>query len=222
MGTKPILECLPYNPLRITSAYGPRKAPTSGASTLHKGVDIGPDKSIGPDLWCVTNVANGKVLTITMNSVRGYYIVCKHNNFYSLYQHLKPGSIKVKEGQLVCPGDELALMGNSGNSTGTHLHFELWDENRTPIDPTWSLENLKGYDEMTEARVREIIKQEIDNRIYTSDEASDFAEEYVKALMKDGITTGERPKGLATREEVMVMIGNTIAASLNTFILKED
>lgn len=226
MGIKPalvpIFKSLPYSPLRITSAYGPRKAPSQGASTNHRGVDIGPDKSIGPDLWFVTSVANGMVLTVTSNSVRGYYIVCKHNGFYSLYQHLKPGSIKVREGQLVSPGDELALMGSSGNSTATHLHFELWDSERNPIDPTWYLHNLKGDDDMTEERVRAIVKEALDARIYTSDEASDFAQEYVDMLTRDGITTGERPRGLATREEVIVMLGKTIMGCVNTFEMKED
>lgn len=223
MEMKPILQHLPYTPLRLTSSYGPRVfIPNTSASTNHKGVDIGPDKSIGPDLWFVTNVANGKVQKIANNSARGYYIVCKHNGFYSLYQHLKPGSIKVKEGQLVSPGEELALMGNSGESTGTHLHFELLDDGLTPFDPTWYLYNLKGEDDMTEERVRAIAKEAIDARIYTSDEASDFAKEYIEVLVADSITTGERPRGLATREEVMVMIGKTIGACVNTFELKED
>lgn len=56
----------------------------------------------------------------------GNYVVIKHNDStYSLYAHLKPGSIIVKEGQKVKAGQKIGAVGNSGNSTEPHLHFQL-------------------------------------------------------------------------------------------------
>lgn len=55
----------------------------------------------------------------------GNYIVIRHNHCFSLYAHLKYGSIKVKEGDIVKQGDKIAIMGNTGNSSAPHLHFEM-------------------------------------------------------------------------------------------------
>lgn len=49
------------------------------------------------------------------------------NGQFAFYAHLKPGSIKVKEGETVKKGQELGLVGNSGNSTGPHLHMQITD-----------------------------------------------------------------------------------------------
>jgi len=45
--------------------------------------------------------------------------------FYALYAHLQPGSLKVKKGDAVKKGQAIALLGNSGNTTGPHLHFHV-------------------------------------------------------------------------------------------------
>ena len=59
----------------------------------------------------------------------GNYIKIKkpNSNIYFVYAHLYPGSIKVKEGDIVKQGQYIAIMGNSGNTTGTHLHFQIND-----------------------------------------------------------------------------------------------
>lgn len=60
----------------------------------------------------------------------GYYVQIRHKIFgeyyTSSYAHFKPGSIQVKKGQKVVAGTVLAKMGTSGDSTGPHLHFEIW------------------------------------------------------------------------------------------------
>lgn len=58
----------------------------------------------------------------------GNAVIISHFNgkYFSLYAHMKPGSIKVKLGQEVDKGDVLGLVGNTGNSSGPHLHFELF------------------------------------------------------------------------------------------------
>lgn len=214
MTKEPIFKVLPYEPLRITSNYGLRTHPISGNKLFHSGIDIGPNKNDPPSQWFIRSVAQGVVKTVSYSASRGFYIICKHAGFYTLYQHLE--SQFVSEGSLVNPGDHIGLMGSSGDSTATHLHFELWGENKTPVDPLWHLENLKDeVDEMTEVRVREIIKDVIESYIYTEAEASDYAKKNIELVTQSGITTGERPRGLARREEVMVMIANTIAGVVN-------
>jgi murein DD-endopeptidase MepM/ murein hydrolase activator NlpD len=58
----------------------------------------------------------------------GNIVVIKHpGEFYSFYAHLKPGSIKIKEGERIKRGQQLAAVGNSGNSDGPHLHMHITD-----------------------------------------------------------------------------------------------
>jgi murein DD-endopeptidase MepM/ murein hydrolase activator NlpD len=62
------------------------------------------------------------------NAVIGNHVVIEHSSGeYSVYAHLKPGSIRVKEGDRVRTGDAIAQVGTSGNSTEPHLHFQVCD-----------------------------------------------------------------------------------------------
>lgn len=61
-------------------------------------------------------------------AVGGSQVIIDHGNGeYSFYAHLKPGSVRVKEGELVETGAQLGLLGSSGNSTEPHLHFQVCD-----------------------------------------------------------------------------------------------
>jgi murein DD-endopeptidase MepM/ murein hydrolase activator NlpD len=61
-------------------------------------------------------------------TVAGNYIVIRHNDSeYSMYAHLKSGSVKIKKGDLVKRGQVIANVGNTGSSTEPHLHFQLQD-----------------------------------------------------------------------------------------------
>jgi len=73
----------------------------------------------------------------TTNKIYGNYVKIKHDNgMYTLYSHLKYGSVAVKVNQRVTAGTVLGYMGNTGYSNGAHLHFEVRDENNIKIDPT--------------------------------------------------------------------------------------
>ncbi|MDX1470443.1 MAG: M23 family metallopeptidase, partial [Flavobacteriaceae bacterium] len=62
------------------------------------------------------------------SNILGNYIILKHDNGeYSFYVHLKNGSVKVKNGEQVKRGQEIAALGHSGNSTEPHLHFHVTD-----------------------------------------------------------------------------------------------
>ncbi|MDD5418167.1 MAG: M23 family metallopeptidase [Candidatus Nanoarchaeia archaeon] len=71
-------------------------------------------------------------------NIGGNFIVILHDNhlvFGTKYDHLKNGSITVKPGDVVKQGDIIAMAGSSGNSEGPHLHFEVWSDFFTAIDP---------------------------------------------------------------------------------------
>lgn len=109
---------LPYK-ARITSYFGNRERPVPGASTYHRGIDIGV-----PVGTAVYSAADGYVVTRGYSSVRGYYIMVKHaSNLYTFYQHLN--SFAASIGQTVKKGQTIAYSGKSGIGSGPHLHFEV-------------------------------------------------------------------------------------------------
>ena len=112
----------------ITSYFGNRVAPKQGASTDHKGIDIGA--TMGAD---VIAAAAGKVKTVAYSSARGYYIVVDHGNDYeTLYQHLSRQDVRT--GDMVKAGQQIGAVGETGISTGPHLHFEIHVDGK-PADP---------------------------------------------------------------------------------------
>lgn len=99
----------------ISSLYGYRWG------RLHRGIDI-CGTGHGSPIY-VTN--NGTVYKVGYNSNMGYYIYINHNNgYFTAYEHLS--KILVKEGQVVARKQQIGEMGNTGVSTGTHLHYEIW------------------------------------------------------------------------------------------------
>ena len=68
-----------------------------------------------------------------IGAIAGNYVMMDHGNEeYSLYAHLKPGSVLVRVGQSVGAGEPIGRLGSSGNSTEPHLHFQLCDR-PTPL-----------------------------------------------------------------------------------------
>lgn len=122
---------------RISSPFGPRKAPAPGASTFHKGIDI-PGGGVSGKSVVASDSGKVVIAKIGYNGGRGNYIVIDHGNKKgSLYQHLQSFSVKV--GQSVNQGQEIAKMGSTGVSTGPHLHFEIHEcfsgTKGTPVNP---------------------------------------------------------------------------------------
>lgn len=105
---------------RISCGFGPRKAPTAGASTYHKGVDIAV-----PTGTSVRASKSGKVVTATYSSSAGNYVAIYHGSgVYTYYMHCS--SLSVSVGQHVDQGQTVALSGSTGISTGPHLHFAIY------------------------------------------------------------------------------------------------
>lgn len=104
---------------RLTSSFGRRNAPTAGASTNHKGVDWAT-----PVGTAVCASSAGTVARAGWGSGYGYVVYINHpNGTQTRYGHLS--KIYVSVGQYVNQGDVIAASGNTGRSTGPHLHFEI-------------------------------------------------------------------------------------------------
>ncbi|BBI91323.1 putative peptidase [Serratia symbiotica str. Tucson] len=124
---------------RISSSFNPRRVnPVTGRIAPHKGVDFA--MPIGTP---VVAVGDGEVLIAKHSGSAGYYVAIRHGRQYTTrYMHLK--KLLVKPGQKVKRGERIALSGNSGRSTGPHLHFELWI-NQQAVNPlTAKLPHSKG------------------------------------------------------------------------------
>ena len=126
----------PVSSRRITSPFGNRNTGIAGASTNHKGVDIG-----GVYYTSQVHAAKaGTVIISTYSSSYGNYVVVSHGSGNTtLYAHMSSRSVSV--GDYVNQGDVLGITGSTGISSGPHLHFEI-TENGTRVNP---LNYLTGY-----------------------------------------------------------------------------
>ena len=119
-GSPPIAFALPLRiPLVVTSRYGRRNHPVTGRYQLHEGIDFRAAKG--------TRVYASRAGKVTFAGRRNGYgkVICiEHdNNFTTWYGHLS--RIRVQIGQTVTQGNVIGLSGNTGISTGPHLHFEI-------------------------------------------------------------------------------------------------
>ncbi len=119
-GTKiPPTYIKPISGGRLTSGFGKRSRPTKGASSYHKGVDWATPKGTPVYASC-----GGTVAKAGWGSGYGYVVYINHpDGRQTRYGHLS--KILVSDGQTVKQGDKIALSGNTGVSTGPHVHFEI-------------------------------------------------------------------------------------------------
>lgn len=119
-GTKiPPSYIKPISGGRLSCGFGPRKAPTKGASSNHPGVDWAT-----PVGTSVVASCGGTVSKAGWASGYGYCVFIEHEDGkQTRYGHLS--KVLVKAGQTVKQGEKIALSGNTGVSTGPHLHFEI-------------------------------------------------------------------------------------------------
>lgn len=112
----------------ITSGYGVRVNPFTGRKEFHTGIDIS-----APYGAPVIAPADGKVREIWNDKFLGLAMRIEHGRgIETVYGHL--AKVLVKEGEKVSRGQKIALVGNSGRSTGPHLHYEIWVK-KQPVDP---------------------------------------------------------------------------------------
>ena len=115
---------------KITSKFGNRINPITKENQFHNGVDIA-----APEGTAIIAPFDGKVEKSFYDDIGGYSLIIAHNNGYKTgYAHLKEKST-LNVGETVKQGQTIAKVGNTGRSTGAHLHFTLTDKTGQKIDP---------------------------------------------------------------------------------------
>jgi murein DD-endopeptidase MepM/ murein hydrolase activator NlpD len=127
----------------LSSDFGPRARPCAACSAMHEGIDMipGKDTPIGA-------IAAGTVRVSGMGGAYGQYAIIDHQIdgqiVSSLYAHMVIGSSPLRVGDRVNVGDLVGLVGNSGVSTGAHLHLSILLGGTLQIDPQLWLEANVG------------------------------------------------------------------------------
>lgn len=130
---KSLLACIPtVMPVRglITSGFGRRASPFSGYLAEHRGIDIAA--AVGTPIYAP---ADGVVTFVGNKADFGNMITIAHhkNGIVTKYAHNAENLVTV--GQQITRGDHIASVGMTGNTTGPHVHYEVWVNDR-PEDPT--------------------------------------------------------------------------------------
>lgn len=128
----------------LSDDFGPRAAPCSGCSTFHKGLDLIPGEGAQ-----IQAIADGVVReTGSSDTGLGVYAMIDHvvdgQRYTSVYAHMQFGSLQLEAGRPVTVGQAVGNVGDTGQSTGPHLHLELLRNGSDPIDPfAWLQANVQ-------------------------------------------------------------------------------
>jgi hypothetical protein len=135
--SKRLSVCLPLDFMRMTSSYGQRLDPISRCPSFHDGIDLRCDRAR------VYAMLPGMVKEVRLGK-HGYgnYVVLNHGNMECLYGHLE--AVTVRKGDFVYAGTIVGISGNTGKSTGPHLHIRL-RKNGKSIDPSVFMACLDDY-----------------------------------------------------------------------------
>jgi murein DD-endopeptidase MepM/ murein hydrolase activator NlpD len=107
-------------PSHVSMYYGQNENPFTGQWYIHKGVDISTYRSGDP----VLSTADGRIAAVGFDASLGNYVIVQHSHgFFTRYGHLM--AFRVTKGQKVKQGQVIALLGNTGLTTGPHLHYEV-------------------------------------------------------------------------------------------------
>ena len=135
--------------IKITSYYGNRQYYYQGklVKDFHNGIDLVPSPCNNNEILAF---ADGIVTSVQKTGIQygtGCYVRLKHNNgLYTLYYHLKSGSVCVNVGDKVRKGQKLGIIGTTGQSTGIHLHFQIdKGSSKTSINPYYYLFGGKEF-----------------------------------------------------------------------------
>lgn len=134
-----------YSPMaagsyRVTSDYGERVHPIAGSVIFHKGVDWAAP--MGTPIYAY----DSGVVEVSTDENGGDFITITHDNgIVTLYKHMEPYYHLVSTGDVVVGGQQISGIGNTGFSTGAHLHFEVLRDGIN-VDPTSFLEVMDVKD----------------------------------------------------------------------------
>lgn len=113
---------------KISSAFGMRHNPFSKSEQMHTGIDI-----VAPEGTAIVATAAGKITYADFSEGYGNHIKIQHGEqFTSMYAHLD--KMEVQAGQLVSKGDRIGIIGTTGKSVKTHLHYEI-EKDHEKVDP---------------------------------------------------------------------------------------
>ena len=106
--------------VHISMMFGPNLHPITGQWYIHKGVDFSTWRSGDP----IMATANGQVVTVGYDASFGNYVIIRHKHgMYTRYAHMS--AFRVKKGEYVNQGQIIGNIGNTGVTTGPHLHYEV-------------------------------------------------------------------------------------------------
>jgi len=140
IASKPSIQPIsPADSFRISSSYGYRRDPFTNQRRMHQGLDLAGE--IGLKIYAT---GDGKVISaIDAKSGYGKEVILDHGfGYITRYAHLH--RIDVERGQYVKRGQYLGLLGNTGRSTGPHLHYEVIQNDRTLNPILFYFENLNS------------------------------------------------------------------------------
>lgn len=121
----------PVDGYEVVSPFGVRKLPWELSGRLHEGVDIA-----APSGYPVQAMADGVVTYAGYKGGYGQMVEVAHaEGLKTVYGHL--GAVAVKAGTVVRKGDRVGQVGSTGSSTGAHLHFEVRDKKKRPLNPAF-------------------------------------------------------------------------------------
>lgn len=104
----------------ISMPFGQNVHPITGQWYIHKGIDFSMWRCGDP----IVATANGQIVTVTYAPDFGHYVIIKHKyGIYTRYAHMQ--TVRVHKGQFVSQGQTIGTVGNSGITTGPHLHYEV-------------------------------------------------------------------------------------------------
>lgn len=147
--------------MRITSEFGVKRSYIIGDkkyTDIHKGIDLvaNPKNNNAKILCCGDGVVTAFRKYGQNGDNTGCFVRIKHDNgLYSLYYHLKSGSLRVKTKDKVKKGDVLGVIGNTGLATGIHLHFQVdKGSSSSAINPK---DYAFGKKEIVESKTKKIL-----------------------------------------------------------------
>ena len=109
--------CYPLAHIKVNSPYGYRKDPFTGKRKFHNGIDLHARSAK------VFAMMQGRVIAVGQDKVSGKYVTLQHGNFTVSYCHLS--RVSASKGQIVKVGEVVGITGNTGRSTGEHLHITI-------------------------------------------------------------------------------------------------
>ena len=124
---------------RVTSRFGYRSDPFTGANKYHSGIDI---DGFGNDGGAIVASASGTVVTSSHAAGYGNYVIIDHGGMQTLYAHNSGNAVSV--GDYVSQGQTIGYLGATGRATGTHCHFEVF-VGGSRVDPAQYFSGISYY-----------------------------------------------------------------------------